>query len=118
MIKYIAFSLLLGCGGGTDVTYVPGPTPQQPKPTQPPARPPVDGKISFTRQVQPILTEHCALSGCHGSGGFLASEQAFLNSNGVRRIINGSMPPQYSPKFGEWTDDDKQLILAWHDQNF
>ncbi len=76
------------------------------------------GELSFDADIKPILDENCALSGCHANAPFLASKDDFINSKGPQRITNSSMPPSYSPKYGQWTQDDKNSILAWFDANF
>lgn len=86
-----------------------------------PVTPPVDkppGGFSFQRDVKPILDSNCALSGCHANAAFLATEGAFLNSKGPARITNGSMPPSYSPKYGQWSPEQRNTILSWYDDNY
>ena len=74
--------------------------------------------LQFDADIKPLLDANCALSGCHANAPFLASADAFLNSNGPKRITNSSMPPSYSPKYGQWTQDNKNTVLAWFDANF
>ncbi len=119
MLKFITTLFLVtvyfhGCGTEKVTEIRPAPTPN-PQPNPNPGG--NDGDvISFNRDVRPILDEHCALSGCHGSGPFQSGD-AFKDFGGPQRVLNGSMPPRYSPKFGQWTDTEKQIILLWYDQN-
>jgi len=114
MTTLLFFILLAGCGTTEKITEIrPGP----PAPTPVPTPNPGGGDLDFVRDIQPVLRANCALSGCHGPGGMFAGENEFLISDGPRRILNGSMPPSYSPKFGQWTEDKKQLVLTWYDQN-
>jgi hypothetical protein len=115
LIVFLFFSFLLnGCGTEKVTEIRPAPDPQQPNPN------PDNGNgnvITFNRDVRPILDEHCALSGCHGSAPFQTGD-AFKEFGGPNRVIDGSMPPRYSPKYSQWTDTEKDIILLWNQQNF
>lgn len=116
LIMTVAF--LFSCGGEKKETIrtVPAPT-TQPNPSQPRPNPQPAG-VTFAGDIKPLLDSNCALSGCHANAAYLKTKDAFLNSNGPRRILNGSMPPPYSPDFGKWNAKDKKLILDWYDDNF
>ena len=86
---------------------------QQPAP--PPVILPPDGGVDFARDIKPRNDQHCALSGCHAGASFLQSEAAFLNSRSKLRIGNGTMPPQYSPRFSQWTQDEKDIYTSYFD---
>lgn len=82
-----------------------------------PPVPPVDiDRDTFLSEIKPVLQANCALSGCHDNT-YFESADGFLNSNAPSRIINGSMPPSYSPKFRQWTDDKRSSVLDWYDDN-
>ena len=82
------------------------------KPVSPPPPIPTD---KWTATIKPIMQENCGLSGCHANAPFVKTEAGFLASNAAKRIANGSMPPSYSPRFGQWSEDDKQTVLAFYD---
>ena len=122
LLRFILLDIVLivsGCGYEKETKIVPAPAPA-------PGPNPGGGggngggggggAVDFNRDVRPIVEEHCALSGCHGSGPFQSAD-AFVEFGGPRRVQNGSMPPNYSPKYSQWTDTDKQIILLWYDQN-
>lgn len=60
---------------------------------------PGNNQISFSQQIQPIFTQSCALSGCHGSGNLqppqkpmnLSAGQAYTNTVNVSSAQLGSM---------------------------
>ena len=118
MLRFIYTTLFLvslfpGCGTEkvTEIRPAPNPTP-----SPNPGGGGNDEVINFARDVKPILDQNCALSGCHGSGPF-QSGNAFIDFDGPKEVLNGNMPPRYSPRFGQWTETDKQIILLWYDQN-
>jgi hypothetical protein len=119
LLKGFAFSFIIGCGFSEQQPAETAPAKEQqipaPKP-KPPGERGGNQSISFLADIKPILDEHCALTGCHGVDPF-ASGSEFIDFDGPRRIKNGTMPPRYSPKFDDWTDEDKQLILEWIDEN-
>ena len=104
------FLFSIGCGTG--------PESQGPKPDPDPRElPPIRGdESSFNADIAPILNAECGLSGCHAGANFL-QEQGFKTSNAPKRIINGSMPPSYSPRFDLWTDEKRNAVLDWFDRN-
>ena len=107
----LLFISLLAVSCGTDKTtetMVPYPVPSQPPPGG-------GGSVSFAA-VKTVLETHCALSGCHANAPFLQSANQLAASNTQRRVTNNSMPPAYSPKYGQWTNREKALILTWFDE--
>ncbi|MDE0635632.1 MAG: hypothetical protein OXI43_07250 [Candidatus Poribacteria bacterium] len=128
---------IVGCGDEgdpvTDMVNGNGDKTTEPDPTEPVVEPPVDPpvveepKVSFKDDIMPILTESCALAGCHvagGAGGLNLSEYdtfknggnngaAFAAGNGkgslVVKRIDGSQPPQMPP--GGPPLDGEQILL-------
>lgn len=105
--------LICSCGFGPGDPPVGEPRPENDAP--PPGGD--GGDLSFVGDIKPILTDNCALSGCHAGAPMLETAKNFINSNSPKRIINGSMPPSYSPKYGQWTPEDKRVILEWYGDN-
>jgi hypothetical protein len=104
----------MGCGKDEVVREKLVPIEQPTPPVTPPVEPPVGGAPSFS-QLSKKIEQNCALSGCHAGAPFLQSEAGFLNSRSKVRIGNGTMPPQYSPKFNQWTQADKDLFALYFD---
>jgi len=88
-------------------------------------------KISFKDDIQPILTERCAIPGCHAAPGVAgldlskydtfkkggANGRTFVIGNGkgslvIKRIDGGGMPPGGPPLDG----DQVQLFIDWIDE--
>jgi len=112
----MTLSLMVGCGGSE--TIVENPKPQEPSNPNPPnPTDPGGGAITFSGTIKPLLDKNCALTGCHAGAGFLASESGFLNSNSKIRVGNGTMPPQYSPSYSQWTQKEKALFSDYFDSN-
>jgi hypothetical protein len=84
---------------------------QQPAPT-PPTAPTV---MTFENTIKPLVNRHCALSGCHAGAGYFDSEANFLNSRSRIRVSNGTMPPQFSPIFSQWTNKEKDIFTRYFD---
>ena len=104
------FFITTSCGFGPSQ-----PTPEKQGPTK---IPDIGASNEFNEDVRPLLQANCALSGCHSGGvGFTLNSNDFLNSNAPKRIINGSMPPSYSPKYGQWGREEKKIVLDWYDDN-
>lgn len=76
---------------------------------------PIPGNISFKVDIKPLIENNCALSGCHANESFTRSETKFLSSQAKARIGNDTMPPQYSPKIGEWGEAQKSVFTAYFD---
>ena len=112
-MKILILLFLTGCGLGPSKTVD-----QTPAPAPYPGEGGNGGNdVDFNSTVKPVLDQHCALSGCHAGAGFVKSESGFKNSNGPKRVINGSMPPSYSPTYGAFGREEKQAILTWYDSN-
>jgi peroxiredoxin len=86
-----------------------------------------DGSITFTRDVAPILQNHC--QECHrptqiGPMPLLTYEDALGWSAMIREVVEEKrMPPWHAdPKHGKFTndrslsDEDRQTLLGWIDQ--
>lgn len=132
---------IVGCGDEgdpvTDMVNGNGDKTTEPDPTEPVVEPPVDPpvveepKVSFKDDIMPILTESCALAGCHvagGAGGLNLSEYdtfknggnngaAFAAGNGkgslVVKRIDGSQPPQMPPGGPPLNGEQIQLFIDW-----
>lgn len=132
---------IVGCGDEgdpvTDMVNGNGDKTTEPDPTEPVVEPPVDPpvveepKVSFKDDIMPILTESCALAGCHvagGAGGLNLSEYdtfknggnngaAFAAGNGegslVVKRIDGSQPPQMPPGGPPLDGEQIQLFIDW-----
>lgn len=132
---------ITGCGDEgdpvTDTVTGNGGEPTDPEPTDPVVEPPVDPpvveepKVSFKDDILPILSESCALAGCHvagGAGGLNLSEydtfknggnggDAFAVGDGkgslVVKRIDGSQPPQMPPGGPPLNGEQIQLFIDW-----
>lgn len=132
---------IVGCGDEgdpvTDMVNGNGDKTTEPDPTEPVVEPPVDPpvveepKVSFKDDIMPILTESCALAGCHvagGAGGLNLSEYdtfknggnngaAFAAGNGkgslVVKRIDGSQQPQMPPNGQPLDGEQIQLFIDW-----
>lgn len=113
IVGLVLFMAFFGCGTKEVIKekLVPGGEPKQPGPTP---QPPAGGTPTFST-LSGLLQSNCALSGCHAGASFLQSEAGFLNSRSKIRIGNGTMPPQYSPKYSQWTQREKDLMSAYFD---
>ena len=81
---------------------------------------PADPAISFSTQIQPIVVNNCAQSGCHDGSGDLRPLKIYSeimhsvtpgnanNSSLYTRIVNRSMPPA-----NPLTDEQAKLIYIW-----
>jgi hypothetical protein len=109
--------MIVGCGGSE--TIVEKPVPQQPtNPPDPGGNPnPGGGAVTFSGTIKPLNDKFCALSGCHAGAAFLQTEASFLNSRSKIRVGNGTMPPQYSPNYGQWTQNEKAIYADYFDSN-
>jgi hypothetical protein len=93
---------------------------------------PVDVEVAFEQNILPILTERCALSGCHVADGpygldfrtyesFKAGGEygpVFIPGNAeeseiVEEIVEGKMPP---PPRDPLPDAELQVIINWINQ--
>jgi len=117
--------LTVGCGGSETIIEKQAPAPA---PTTPPANPGNGGgagggvgggggAVNFAGTIKPMLNKFCAQSGCHAGAGFIQTEAAFLNSRSKIRVGNGTMPPQYSPNYNQFTRKEKALFSAYFDSN-
>ena len=61
--------------------------------------PAVTKTVSFIKDIVPVFTKHCALAGCHGSGGHAPDLSA---DNAYNSLING--------KFIDTKSPDKSLL--------
>lgn len=111
--------LLASCGQKKESK----PPPQEPpvikedpivKKTDPVKPDPKEPELTFLSTVVSIVDADCALSGCHANSQIFKSEEAFLQSTSISRIENGSMPPTLSPRYNQWTDDKRDIILEWY----
>lgn len=105
---------LAACGDDDGPRYERYPQPNPPTPTPGPNP---GGSDDWAKLSSEVLVPNCALSGCHLPTGFLGSKAAFIGSKSRARVGNGSMPPQYSPKFGQWNDQLKARVLKYIDEN-
>ena len=91
-----------------------------------PASVKAEGKVTFTRNVLPVLQRNC--QECHRPGqigpmSLTAYDDVVSWADTIREVVNeGRMPPWYAdPKHGEWANDkrlnekDKKTLLAWLD---
>ena len=86
--------------------------------------------VSFSQYIIPIFSEHCAISGCHETGGVapdLTPDNAWSDlwlygfvdttsppsSELYERMISNSEP---MPPSGKLTGGQDQLVLAWIEQ--
>ena len=95
------------------------------------AHEPIDVEVAFAQSLLPILTERCALAGCHVADGphgldfrtyesFIAGGEhgpAFIPGNAeeseiVEQIVSGNMPRGGPPL----TDAEIQLFVDWINQ--
>ena len=94
------------------------------KTIQPPDLPIPSGNLSFSKDVAPIFTKSCALSGCHASG-FIQPDLTASNAYNslismslvdtlqpeqsalYKKITQGTMKPYLS------SPEDGQIILYW-----
>lgn len=85
-------------------------------------------EVSFQIDIQPILSESCAYSGCHaenfGSGDFTTytSLVSFLDDNKIqaRALDAKDMPPTYAPddKPKELTNCELAFLQSWVDAGY
>ncbi len=132
---------ITGCGDEgdpvTDTVTGNGDKTTEPDPTDPVVEPPVDPpvveepKVSFKDDISPILTESCALVGCHvagGAGGLDLSKYDTFKNGGKRgaafvagdgkgslvvKRIDGSQPPQMPPNGPPLDGEQIQLFIDW-----
>lgn len=85
----------------------------QPEPTPIPTPLPDPGSRDpiWSGDVERIVKEQCALSGCHAGAKFLSSERAIKASKSLQVISNGRMPPTFSPNYDLWSDKKKRRLL-------
>jgi hypothetical protein len=72
--------------------------------------------VSFTQNIEPIIQNNCAISGCHVNGRQLPAletyEQIAANAQRILfRTSNGTMPPVSSGK--SLTQEDIHQIDCW-----
>ena len=109
---------MIGCGGSETVIEKQAPAPA---PTAPPANPGnggvAGGAVNFAGTIKPMLNKFCSQTGCHAGAAFVQTEAAFLNSRSKIRVGNGTMPPQYSPNYNQFTQKEKALFSTYFDRN-
>ncbi len=75
--------------------------------------PPTD--VSYKSQVEPIISQSCAVTGCHGDDQgplFTSLEAVQNNSTKIQtEVLNGTMPP-----IGTLPEEDIKLINCWINQ--
>lgn len=79
---------------------------------------PDDPEISFATQVQPIIENNCAVTGCHVAGAqspnFSVAATIIDRADRVRaRTIAETMPPSSRP---DLTQEQIGIIVSWVDQ--
>jgi hypothetical protein len=78
--------------------------------------------VSFTADVQPIVTEHCAISGCHngdnGADKNWTDPVKFQNhaSEARRRVLLPRTNGDHMPRVGAISDAQIKLIVCWAEQ--
>lgn len=114
----MTLSFIVGCGGSETIVEKQVPAPKQP-PNPGPIVPPGggNGAVSFAGTIKPMLNKFCSQTGCHAGAGFVQTEAAFLNSRSKQRVGNGTMPPQYSPNYNQFTQKEKALFSTYFDRN-
>ena len=119
----MTLSFMVGCGGSETIIEKQVPSPHQP-PNPGPTVPPGgggggggNGAVSFAGTIKPMLNKFCSQSGCHAGAAFVQTEAAFLNSRSKQRVGNGTMPPQYSPNYNQFTQKEKALFSTYFDRN-
>ncbi|WP_169678982.1 hypothetical protein [Marinigracilibium pacificum] len=78
----------------------------------------IDASISFATDVEPLIQNNCAVSGCHVEGTgrtvFANYDDISANSNNIRqRVSTGVMPPQNSGY--DLTQQQRDDIVCWID---
>jgi hypothetical protein len=77
----------------------------------------IPASVTYTTHIEPIISQSCAISGCHvtgggGNGNFetFAGVQGKVSNGSFEEtvLISGSMPPS-----GNLSSCDLQLIEAW-----
>ena len=112
-MKWLAVLLImLACEGDkpSQKTYEEPVNPVRPPEPKEPEDPITEPRIDFL-SVSTILQDDCAMSGCHKGAPMFENEDPFFQSDSVRRIEINSMPPRGSPRYNEWNDEKKNLIL-------
>lgn len=73
--------------------------------------------LSFTTDINPILTTSCGTSSCHGAGSpfgvYVDGETAFKKSSSKARLDAGTMPQTGSTQAKSFTADNKSKILKF-----
>lgn len=77
--------------------------------------------VTYTDQIEPIITRNCSYPGCHASGfssGDYSSYEAMLpalDRGRIRRrvIESGDMPPTYATGPKELTEEEFELFSCW-----
>lgn len=136
----LSFGFIIGCGdegdSPTEMVTGEGDKTEPTEPTVTPDQPdlpvvPEEPKVSFKDDINPILTEKCALAGCHdgvGGGGLDLREYdtfkaggnrgaAFDAGNGndslVVKYIKGEMQPQMPIGGAPLNAEQIQLFVDW-----
>jgi hypothetical protein len=87
----------------------PPPTPTDPTDPQPPIPPgPAD---PWRDEIKALVSEQCALAGCHAGAGFLRSGGSLKASSSLSRIQSGNMPKKSSPNYGLYNDAKKRAFI-------
>ncbi|WP_137091419.1 hypothetical protein [Mangrovivirga cuniculi] len=78
----------------------------------------IDASVSFSTDVEPLIQNNCAVSGCHvsGTGRVVLADYNDIqsNANNIRqRVSTGVMPPQNSGY--DLTQQQRDDIVCWVD---
>lgn len=93
-----------------------------PEPSPPPTTDTCPDEISYENDVKPIITNTCAISGCHnGDNGASVNWTVFANLQSKRlavkdRINRAPGTPGHMPAVGSLTAEQIATISCWVDQ--
>ena len=71
-------------------------------------------KQFFSVTIKPILTDSCAMVGCHANADFVKTPEAFIATGAIRiKVLNGLMPIPGTPGASAFSENDKTLTLGY-----
>ncbi|UXP32008.1 SprB repeat-containing protein [Reichenbachiella agarivorans] len=71
--------------------------------------------ISFKDEIQPIITNNCAIEGCHVAGNAIVPFTEFENIQSYAQLIKTNTQNKTMPKDGSITDEEIQMLACWVD---